>query len=62
MSSTALDFVCDDWVDLIFFMGILGGLEGVVTQPVFGYIDAIADPHLFVKQDRQSTQNIQINM
>ena len=44
VSSAALDFVCNDCVDFDAFIGILGGLEGVVTQPVYGYIDAIADP------------------
>ena len=50
VNSNALDFVCNDCVDFDAFIGILGGLEGVVTQPVYGYIDAIADPHLLVKK------------
>ena len=50
VSSNALDFVCNDWVDFDAFICILGGLEGVVTQPVYGYIDAIQDPHLLVQK------------
>ena len=44
VSSNALDFVCNDWVDFEAFLCILGGLEGVVTQSMYGYIDAVQDP------------------
>ena len=52
VSSNALDFVCNEWVDFDAFICILGGLEGVVTQPVYGYIDPIQDPNLLVQKDQ----------
>ena len=42
----ALEFVCNDLMDVNDFIGIfLGGATGGVTQPVYGYINSIANPY-----------------
>ena len=49
-NADAIRVVLDDWVEFRNFIGILGELEGVATDPAEGAMVAIAGPHLVVKK------------
>ena len=47
-NAAAVDVVHEDWVDFNTFICILGGLEGVATDPIKGFIALSACSHLTV--------------